>query len=124
MRREDVAAWVAAYEQVWRSPGTARLGELFTEDATYLMSPWEEPFRGLAAIGELWEAERAGSDETFTMTTEVVAVDGSVAVVRAEVGYAATGNRWRDLWLLRFAEDGRCAAFEEWPFAPDQPDGH
>jgi hypothetical protein len=58
------------------------------------------------------------------MTSEVVAVEGEVAVVRAEVAYAATGDRWRDLWILRFAPDGRCAAFEEWPFAPDQPDGH
>ena len=116
--------WVAAYERHWRSPGTEQLGELFTDDATYLMSPWEEPSRGLAAIGQLWVAERDGPDELFTLTSEVVAVDGAVAVVRAEVEYAATGNRWRDLWILRFAEDGRCEAFEEWPFAPDQPDGH
>jgi hypothetical protein len=124
VRHEDVTAWVAAYERLWRSPGTEQLGELFTDDATYLMSPWEEPSRGLAAIGELWEVERDGPDEPFTMTSEVVAVDGAVAVVRAEVEYAATGNRWRDLWILRFDEAGRCEAFEEWPFAPDQPDGH
>jgi hypothetical protein len=33
-------------------------------------------------------------------------------------------SRWRDLWVLRFDADGRCTAFEEWPFVPDQPDGH
>ena len=88
------------------------------------MSPWAEPLRGLAAIAELWEAERDGHDEEFTMASEVVAVDGDMAVVRAHVDYAATGNRWRDLWILRFVTDGRCSAFEEWPFAPDQRDGH
>ena len=41
---------------------------------------------------------------------------------RVEVVYAH--ERWRDLWVLRFDDDGRCRAFEEWPFAPDQPDGH
>jgi hypothetical protein len=25
---------------------------------------------------------------------------------------------------LRFAPGGRCASFEEWPFAPDGDDGH
>ena len=124
MQQESVTDWVADYERLWRSPGTDRLAELFTEDATYLMSPWEEPIRGLGAIAENWEAERAGPDEEFTLAHEVVAVDGAVAVVRAEVAYAATGHRWRDLWIIRFAEDGRCTAFEEWPFAPDQPDGH
>jgi ketosteroid isomerase-like protein len=124
MEHRDVEAWVDAYEQVWRSPGTERLAELFAEDASYLVSPWEEPLLGLAAIGELWETERDGPGEEFTMTSDVVAVDGDVAVVRAEVDYAASGGRWRDLWLLRFAGDGRCAAFEEWPFAPGQRDGH
>jgi SnoaL-like domain len=123
MTRTDVEAWVAAYERVWRTPGTDLLGELFTEHASYLPSPWEEPLVGLDAIGRFWEAERVGPDEGFTLSTQVVALDGPVAVVRAEVDYA-TGNRWRDLWVLRFATDGRCEAFEEWPFAPDQPDGH
>ena len=124
MDHTEVRSWVDAYEQVWRSPGTDRLAELFAEDASYQVSPCEEPLLGLAAIGDLWETERAGPGEDFTMTSEVVAVDGWVAVVRAEVDYAATGSRWRDLWVLRFADDGRCTAFEEWPFAPDQPDGH
>lgn len=57
------------------------------------------------------------------MTSSIVAVEGSVAVVRAEVAYAR-GEIWRDLWVLEFDEDGRCRAFEEWPFAPEHPDGH
>ena len=118
-----MAAWVEGYEQAWRSPGTDRLAGLFTEDASYLVSPWADPVVGIAGIAELWESERDGPDEQFTMTSEVVAAGGDVAVVRAEVDYA-TGSRWRDLWVLRFAADGRCVSFEEWPFAPGQPDGH
>ena len=123
MEHDEVGEWVQRYEQAWRSPGTDVLAELFTKDATYLVSPWAAPFEGMAAISDLWDAERNGPGEDFTMVSEVVAVDGDTAVVRVEVDYIATGNRWRDLWVLRFAADGRCAAFEEWPFAPDQPDG-
>ena len=124
MTSNDVVTWVEGYERAWRSPGTDALAALFTEDASYLVSPWAEPMNGLGAIAEFWEAERDGPDEPFMMTAEVVAVDGDVAVVRAEVEYTATGNVWRDLWVLRFSADGRCAEFEEWPFAPRQPDGH
>lgn len=122
MDRQGVRAWVALYEELWREAAAERLGELVTEDATYQVSPWAEPLRGIDAIRDLWDAED-DSEARFEMRSEVVAVDGDVAVVRVEVDYTASGDRWRDLWVLRFEGD-RCAAFEEWPFAPDQPDGH
>ena len=95
-----VDSWVAAYESAWRSEGTAALAEVFVEDAVYRMSPYAEPVRGLAAIAELWERERAGPDEEFELRHEVVAVEGGTAVVRAEVEYG-TGAEYRDLWIVR-----------------------
>ena len=72
-----------------------------------------------------WESERDGTDEEFTMSSEVVAVDGDTAVVRVFVEYTTpVAERWRDLWVLRLVPDGRCSSFEEWPFAPEQSDGH
>jgi hypothetical protein len=79
--------------------------------------------RGLPAIEAFWEAERDSHDERFTMSYSVVACDAEVGIARVEVHYER-GSRWRDLWIIRLADDGRCTAFEEWPFAPDQPDGH
>jgi hypothetical protein len=71
----------------------------------------------------MWEAERDGPDEVFRMTSDVVAAGGDTAVVRVEVGYGdPVGQEFRDLWIVRFAGDGRCASFEEWPFWPEQPD--
>ena len=120
--RATVASWVAAYERAWRTPGTELLGELFTEDATYQLAPFEPPIAGLAAISQMWERERTGPDEKFAMSSEVVAVDGEVAVVRAVVRYDEFSPReYRNLWIIRFADDGRCLAFEEWPVWPGQP---
>jgi len=121
--RSAVAGWVAAYERAWRAPGTAALARIFTADATYSQGPYHPPVVGLPAIGRMWEAERAGPDEPFRMSSDVVAVDGDTAVVRVEVAYAEPDpHEYRDLWVLRFDPDGRCRAFEEWPFAPDQPE--
>jgi ketosteroid isomerase-like protein len=125
MERSDVEAWVAGYVRAWRSPGTTQLDEIFTPDVSYLLSPWRPPIEGVEAVAAMWEAERDGPDEAFTFASEVVAVDGDTAVVRAEVEYSGPdSSRWRDLWVLSFGPDGRCAAFEEWPFAPAQGDGH
>ena len=120
MDREHVADWIAGYESAWRSAGTDALARLFTEDAIYSMGPYEETRRGLAEISELWEAERQGPDEGFTMTSELVAVDGDTAVARVEVAYAQPSREYRDLWVMRFGGDGRCRAFEEWPFWPER----
>jgi len=123
MDRTDVVRWIGDYERAWRSPGTKLLATVFTPEVTYRTSPWEEPVKGLDALALLWEHERAGPDEGFRMQSEVVAVDGRTAIVRVSVDYddPAVGS-WRDLWVLQFATGGRCAVFEEWPFAPGSDD--
>jgi ketosteroid isomerase-like protein len=119
MDRQQVADWVAQYERLWRSPGTGALAEIFTPDASYLQGPFRDPVVGLAAIQRMWEAERDGPEEAFEMTSDVLAVEANTAVVRVHVRYAAPRSQeWLDLWVIRYAEDGRCRAFEEWPFAP------
>ncbi len=120
MNRAGAAAWIEAYERAWRTVGTDSLAELFAENASYRMSPYETPARGLEAIGVLWERERVGADEGFEMGYEIVAVDDATAVARIEVRYAE-GAEYRDLWVIRFAADGRCDEFEEWPYWPGQP---
>ena len=67
--RDQLTAWVGGYEQAWRTPGTDTLAELFTEDASYSQGPYLEPVRGLPAIAAMWEAERDGPDEVFTMNS-------------------------------------------------------
>ena len=114
--------WVRAYEAAWRAAGTEALAGIFAADAVYRQGPYEEPVSGLPAIGRMWEAERDDPGEVFEMASEIVAVDGDTAVVRAEVRYGdPVTQEWRDLWVIRFAPGGLCAGFEEWPFAPEAP---
>jgi hypothetical protein len=115
--RAALGKWVERYEALWRTAGTDGLRELFTEDATYSMAPYEQPYRGLDAIAALWEREREGPDEVFTMASEIVACEGDTGVVRVEVQYGR-GTEYRDLWIVQLDGDGRCTHFEEWPFAP------
>jgi hypothetical protein len=118
LTREELRAWIDAYERAWRTPGTEPLRELFADEATYRTAPFEPPFRGLAAIAAFWESGRDGPDEEFAMTTEVVAVEGDTGVARVEVRYADKGSHYRDIWIARFDDSGRCVEFEEWPFWP------
>jgi hypothetical protein len=118
--RDELSRWVDAYETAWRSPGTGALDDLFAPDATYSMAPFEAPHTGLDSIRTLWDAERKGPDEAFSMQYEIVAVEGDTGVVRVEVQYGdPTPRVYRDLWIVTTDGQGRCTAFEEWPFWPE-----
>lgn len=119
MEHEAVMRWVAGYEGAWRDGDLDAVGDLFTDDATYLRSPYQPPDVGIEAIRAFWLED---DDEVFTLAAEPVAVDGRTAVVRALVRYGDPVNReYTDLWVLRFADDGRVERFEEWAFWPTKP---
>ena len=119
VNRDDVLGWVRGYELGWRAGQPSAVESLFTEDARYLRSPYEEPLQGHQAIKDFWLADEG---ETFTMTSDLVAVDGDSAVVRVEVRYGEpVRQEYRDLWLLRFDDDGRVREFEEWAYWPGKP---
>jgi hypothetical protein len=121
--RAQLADWVEGYERAWRAPGTEALDELFSPEASYSTAPFAEPHRGLEAIREMWEAERNAGEE-FSIESEIVAVEGDTGVVRLQVDYEQPRRQtYRDLWVVRLDGDGRCSAFEEWPFWPEGSGG-
>lgn len=119
MDRAGVMEWVRGYEQAWRDGDVTAVERLFTGDARYRRSPYEKDEVGHAAIRGFW---REDAGESFTVTAEPVAVEGRHAVVRLEVHYTGpTTQEYRDLWVLRFADDGRVEDFEEWAYWPGKP---
>jgi ketosteroid isomerase-like protein len=116
MDRDEVMRWVAGYERAWRGEDLDAIATLFTASARYRPSPYELPEVGHEAIRAFWLDDEG---EPFTMTAEPVAVEGLDAVVRVEVRYGdPVHQEYRDLWVLRFADDGRVEDFEEWAYWP------
>jgi SnoaL-like domain len=116
---DAVRKWVAGYERAWRDGDVSAVPRLFADDARYRTSPYSDPKIGHAQIQAFW---RDDEGRTFTVTAEPVAVGGRDAVVRLEVRYLEpVTQEYRDLWVLRFASDGRVEDFEEWAYWPDKP---
>jgi SnoaL-like domain len=65
--------WVEGYVAAWRAEDPERVERLFTEDARYRRSPYEESEVGHDAIKAFW-LEDAG--EVFTAVAEPVAIEG------------------------------------------------
>ena len=114
-----VSGWVDEYERAWRDADTRAVERLFTETAEYRRSPYEPSANGHSAIRGFW---RDDAGKTFSMDSTVVCVQDDVAVVRVEVVYLTPREQeYRDLWILRFAPDGRVSEFEEWAYWPGKP---
>lgn len=100
----------------------AAIGGLFTEDAEYRWHPWDtgdDVARGREAIVSAWLDEPDGAG-TFDCRYEPLLVAGDDAVAVGITRYYTDASRknleneFHNLWVLRFAGDGRCSAFTEW----------
>ena len=114
MTRDDLASWLDAYIDAWRRYDADAIGALFSEDAEYRYSPWDEPLAGRAAIVADWIAD---PDEPGTWTADYrpYAVDGHEAVAVGTTRYDdAKGQReYHNVFLCRFDDEGRCSSFTE-----------
>jgi ketosteroid isomerase-like protein len=113
MGHDDVQRWLEAYVEAWRSYDRDAIGELFTEDATYAYHPYDaKPLRGRDAIIEDWLSDQ-DEPESWKASYEPLLIDGDRAVVVGETRYT-NGDVYSNLWVMRFAADGRCADYVEW----------
>jgi ketosteroid isomerase-like protein len=116
--REAVQRWLDAYVRAWETYDPDAVGALVTDHAQWWYDPWAEPVTGREAIVASWLEDRdpPGSWEAHY---EPVAVEGDVAVATGYSRYltedrSAVDREYANVFLLRFAEDGRCREYREW----------
>jgi hypothetical protein len=111
-----VSTWVANYLVAWKSNEPDDIRALFTDEATYSGLPHDErSWHGIDEIVAGWLGH-ADAPDSFTFEWHPVAREGDTAVVQAAVEYVGS-TTWDDLWVIRFAADGRAVEFTEWPIA-------
>lgn len=104
--------WMRGYVRAWTSNDPDDIRALFTDDAEYFTAPFLDPWRGLPAIVENWLGDR---DEpgSWTFDWQVLTISGDIAVITGTTVYPAQAT-YSNLWVLRFATDGRCSSYTEW----------
>lgn len=123
MNRESVQEWLDKYVEAWRTYEAEQIRDLFSQDALYFYSPWDEdcPLRGREAIVADWlkEPDARGSWEA---RYEPVAVEGEVAVAQGRTRYfrpdGSVKRQFANNFILHFDEEGRCTRFTEWYMQP------
>ena len=123
MNREFLLEWLEKYVEAWRTYEPAKIGDLFSENALYFYSPFDEqnPLRGREAIVVDWLQERnpVGSWEAHYVP---VAVEGNVGVAQGRTRYFTSDGgvkrEFDNIFVLHFDETGRCTRFTEWFMQP------
>lgn len=113
MDRRDVESWITGYVRAWNTNDPADIARLFTVDAAYYTAPYRTPWSGRDAIIAGW-LDRKDEPGTFEFRFEVLAVAHDVGFVRGWTAYHHPPKRYSNLWVIRFAPDGRATEFTEW----------
>ncbi|MGW9167778.1 nuclear transport factor 2 family protein [Agromyces sp. NPDC055658] len=109
---ERTATWVDGYVRAWRSNDPDDIRALFTDDAIYLLAPDAEPLRGHEGIVTGW-LEHADADGEWSFEWSAVHEASDLALVQGRTEYPAERD-YLNLWVIRFAPDGRASEFTEW----------
>jgi ketosteroid isomerase-like protein len=120
-----VVEWLARYVDVWKSGDHSRVAELFTDDAVYFADPFTAPRHGHAAIAEYWRITGDPPD-AFEAQYAPFAIAGNLAIVTGFSRYfddsrSHIAKEYGNIFLLRFAHDGRCSEYREW-YMPREDD--
>jgi hypothetical protein len=107
----DIEAWIAGYERAWAGDDPADIAALFTEDAEYFTAPFRDAITPRDAIVAWWIAEDEPAEPSFAWG--LVALTEETAVVEARTIYPGE-ETYLNLWVIRFAADGRARSFTEW----------
>lgn len=121
MDREGVERWIEGYRRAWATDDAADIGALFTDDATYSPFPWpreKNAWHGRDTIVQRWQGH-GDSKIGWRFEHEILAVEGDTAVIEGWTSYdRGEGEPWEEayanIWLVRFADDGRARQFAEW----------
>lgn len=123
MTAESLATWLDAYGRAWVDRDPDQVVGLFTDNASYRETTWEPAAVGHDEIRQYW-IDAVGPQEDISFGYEIVTPQP--AVVRWWATYtrvpAGTQAELDGVFLLDFADDGRCSELREWWFWREAPD--
>jgi hypothetical protein len=127
MDHKSLQLWLDKYVKAWQTYDPAHIGDLFSDDALYFYSPWDEdnPVRGREAIVADWrrEPDQSGSWEA---RYGPLTVEGNICVAQGRTRYfrpdGSVAREFKNIFVLHFDEAGRCERFTEWYIQPREVD--
>lgn len=117
MNLNNFEHWLNAYKRAWENLGTAASVALFTDDATYQVSPFSEAIRGREALTAYW-SNVAVSQVDVHFDYQVLAVNDELGVNHWSASFIKrkTGKlvHLDGIFVVKLNPDELCFEFREW----------
>ena len=117
MDRPTFNNWLDAYRWAWETRDPEAAADLFTPDATYQETPFEEPLTGRDGIRDYWsDATRDREGVEFSYEILATTETGGIAHWHSEFTSPTSGSAAEldGIFLVELEADGKCIEFREW----------
>ena len=116
--RENFTKWLDAYGASWVGQTPDSTLALFTDDATYMYTPFHKIMKGKDEIRRYVEKGAVGLQEDIEFAYEVLAVTNGYGINRwkAALTWKETGERlhFDGIYQVFLNHDNLCYRFDEW----------
>lgn len=117
---ERLDDWMDGYVTAWASNDPEMITALFTADAVYDPQTAEGERHGIEEILEFW-LDRNDQEDNWDFEWLPLIENEELAVITGATTYLDPPLTFRNLFVIRFAPDGRCHDFTEWYIEEDLP---
>ena len=116
--RENFKAWLDAYGAGWMNQDPDRTLALFTEDATYMYTPFHKIMKGKDEIRRYVEKGVGNLQEDIEFNYDILAVMPEYGINRwnASLTWKESGQRlhFDGIYQVFLNEKNLCTRFDEW----------
>jgi ketosteroid isomerase-like protein len=113
----QLSSWLDAYGQAWESRDADAAAKIFSVDATYQVTPYEEPHRGQDGVRNYW-AGVTENQRNVQFDYEAISVSGNTGIAHwsAMFDVAPEGPKLElnGIFVLEFDENGKVRKLREW----------
>ena len=118
IRLKDFENWLGKYGDAWEKGDPGATEALFTSDAHYYETPFDDPIIGLDEISKYWKDNAVLDQKEIHFSYEALAVHKNVGVAhwRANFIRLSSGKRAKldGIFKIEFSADGKGQIFREW----------
>jgi hypothetical protein len=109
--------WLDEYKHMWETGDRSALPSLYTEDAKYYETPFDEPMVGLEQIAGYGD-EAAGAQREISFWYDIYGVIGDTGLARWGAAFERVPSgvkvKLDGVFAIRMDNDNRCYELREW----------